>query len=243
MALNQHQTNAGRGFHLRAGTNDALIYEQVVIQNEYLLPARLGKGSVVLDIGAHIGTFSYLALERGAAAVIGFEPEVSNHACAEFNLARFGNRAQVHQLAAWRSDVAAGTVPFLPSGDQLNSGGGSVIWEADETVQAIAFDDIVDALTSQGRRRIDLLKMDCEGAEFPILMTSKRLHCIDHIVGEFHELRGGPLPEHVRIPGSEDFAADGLAQVLRRDGFAVAIERRATATFGDLGLFFAHRVQ
>ena len=29
--------------------------------------------------------------------------------------------------------------------------------------------------------------MDCEGSEFPILLTSRMLHLIDNIRGEFHE--------------------------------------------------------
>src|SRR5205085_1196267 len=73
----------------------------------------------------------------------------------------------------------------------VNTGGGSVVWGLGEPVAKIAFDDLVDLATNRGERRIRLLKLDCEGAEWPILLTSRRLHLIDEIVVEFHEL-GGP---------------------------------------------------
>jgi hypothetical protein len=85
-----------------------------------------------------------------------------------------------------------------------------------------------------------LLKIDCEGAEFPILLTSSRLDCIDRIVGEYHELRA-ELPRHVRVPGCEQFTVEILVEHLESFGFAVALEPQATGTFGALGLFFADR--
>jgi FkbM family methyltransferase len=229
-------------FQLRPGTTDDVIYDQVVRQNEYLVPKRFASGAVVLDIGTHVGTFSYLALSRGAAAVVGYEPDPGNYRCAQQNLAPFGSRARVHCAAVWRSDVPAAQLPFLPSSDPANSGGGSVIWDTQgQRVDAIAFDSVVDAASEGGRRRVDMVKLDCEGAEFPIILTSKLLDRVDHIVGEYHELRGA-LPAHAAIPGYTEFAVGDLMRVLRGAGFEVSVERRALATFGELGLFFAHRV-
>ena len=58
-------------FCLRPGTNDEAIYNSVVTQNEYRLPKALQLDAVVVDIGVHIGSFSHLALTRGAGAVFG----------------------------------------------------------------------------------------------------------------------------------------------------------------------------
>ena len=52
-------------FAVRPGTNDALIYANVVTRNEYRVPDDMS-GAVVIDIGVHIGTFSHLVLTRGA---------------------------------------------------------------------------------------------------------------------------------------------------------------------------------
>ena len=228
-------------FRLRPGTNDEVIYNSVVTHNEYRLPSELGRESVVIDIGVHIGSFSHLALTRGAGSLFGFEPEPSNYACARQNLSLLGDRVHLYNYAVWRSDIPRRRLPFYASSDRANTGGGTLIWETDgPLVEAVPFDEIVDAVSRRGACRIDVLKIDCEGAEFPILLTSRLLDRIDRIVGEYHELRA-QLPSHVRIPGYDEFAIEGLAAGLERVGFTVTWERQSTAQFGDLGLFFAER--
>src|SRR5581483_10958742 len=96
--------SAAPAFALRPGTNDDVIYRSVVVNNEYRAPARLD-GAIVIDIGMHVGAFSYLALTRGADMVFGFEPESVNYARASINLAPFGSRARLSRRALWRSDV------------------------------------------------------------------------------------------------------------------------------------------
>jgi FkbM family methyltransferase len=229
-----------RNFSCRQGTNDELIYTNVATRNEYRIPADLA-GAVVVDIGMHVGAFSHLALTRGAAELHGFEAEASNYACAVDNLAPFAGRVHLHQRAVWRSDITVPALPFWRSTDRANAGGGTLIWDTDgPLVEVVPFDEVIEAISHNGERRIDLLKIDCEGAEFPILLTSRRLDRIDRIVGEYHELRA-ELPPHVRIPGCEQFTVEILSAHLRRSGFHVTLEPQATATFGALGLFFAER--
>lgn len=228
-------------FLLRPGTNDDVIYDNVVTRNEYRVADNLS-GAIVIDIGMHVGAFSHLALTRGAAEVHGFEPESSNFVRATGNLAHFGARARLQNRAVWRSDVAAGALHFWRSTDDANAGGGTLIWDTDgPLVDAVPFDAVVDDVSLNGARRINLLKIDCEGAEFPILLTSNRLTAIDRIVGEYHELRAD-LPAHVRMPGCDQFTIDALTAHLERHGFDVTIEQQAIAQFGALGLFFAERI-
>jgi len=227
-------------FSVRPATNDDVIYTNVVTRNEYRVPADIS-GAIVIDIGMHVGSFSHLALSRGAAELHGFEPDASNYSCAVQNLAPFGARGHLHNRAVWRSDIAAPALHFWHSTDGANAGGGTLIWDTDgPLVDAVPFDDVVDAISGRSSRRINLLKIDCEGAEFPILLTSSRLDRVDRIVGEYHELRA-ELPRHVRIPGCQQFTVDILTAHLERAGFAVTLEPQAAATFGALGLFFAER--
>ena len=134
----------------------------------------------------------------------------------------------------------------------INTGSGSVIWGGGEPVAKIAFDDIVDRATNRGERRVRLLKLDCEGAEWPILLTSQRLHLIGEICGEFHEI-GGALPGDQRGPPGgrarllagrpTKFTIDVLVGCLERAGFTVTYRRhmRPTGALEGLGLFFATR--
>ena len=70
----------------------------------------------------------------------------------------------------------------MRSTDDANAGGGTLIWDTDgPLVDAVPFDDIVEEVSGGGARRIALVKIDCEGGEFPILLTSRRLDRIDRI--------------------------------------------------------------
>lgn len=227
-------------FQFRPGTIDEAVFQSVFERNEYRVPPRLPSGSVVVDIGVHVGSFSCLVLTRGAAKVYGFEPEPGNLAQARRNLQAFGSKVELFPFALWRSDVVAQPLHFWPSSDRANTGGGTVIWETDgPVVDSVPFDDAIARITTGGQR-IALLKIDCEGAEFPILLTSKRLGWIDRIVGEYHELKA-VVPLHARVPGVDKFALESLVAHLEANGFSVSVEKQTSGEYGDMGLFFAAR--
>lgn len=240
--MNQDQQRDG-GFAFRPGTNDEAMFRHIVTHNEYQLPERFNGDETVVDVGVHIGGFSYLALSRGAGRVIGFEAEPGNVACARRNLAEFGDRAVVHHRAVWRSDRPAGRLHVTLSDDPPNTGGNSVVWESSGPgVDTIGLDDVLLEATDGGRRRVALLKIDCEGSEFPILLTARRLDLIDRIAGEFHEY-GCPrnpqaIPDGARVEGVPQFTVEALLDCLRRAGFDVTWHRHEDSF---LGLFFADR--
>jgi hypothetical protein len=109
-------------------------------------------------------------------------------------------------------------------------------------VETASFDDVINEATEGGKKRLRLLKIDCEGSEFPILFTSKTLHLIDDIRGEFHEYGGGhdphSIPENARVEGFDCFTIEELTGVLEKEGFTVSSERSGNT---NLGLFFATR--
>jgi FkbM family methyltransferase len=232
------------GFRLRPDTGDREIFEEVVLQNLYRLPERLGAEDVVVDIGAHIGCFSYAALVRGAGRVYACEAEHGNYEAAAGNLQLFGERVRVRHQAVWRSD-RPGDPLFEPwSPDPGNSGGASLLWLGDgRRVEAVALDDLLREATDEGRRRVRLVKIDCEGSEFPILLTSKLLHLIDGICGEYHEISDGvynhqPIPDVARVAGTDRFTVAALTHRLQEFGFAVESQRSGQT---NLGVFFATR--
>jgi FkbM family methyltransferase len=250
----------------RPGTLDQMIFDGVVALDEYRLPERFEPDEVVVDVGAHIGSFAYAVVLRGGRNVWSFEPDRANCALAADHLRSFVDDGYVRltHAAVWRSDPNDdelrfdGYRPFPQSYPGMegivNTGGGSVVWGRGEPVAKIAFDDVVDLATSRGERRVRLLKLDCEGAEWPIVLTSKRLHLIDEIVGEFHEL-GGPFleigedrPSNAHLFHSDRVAAftiGELVRFLREAGFGVTYSRhvRPGGALEGLGFFFATREQ
>jgi FkbM family methyltransferase len=192
------------------------------------------------------------------------EPDPVNCAIAAEHLGRYIDKGYVRlmQHAVWRSDPNDdelrfdGYHPFPKSFTGMegivNTGDGSVVWGTGDPVAKVAFDDVVDLVTNRGARRVRLLKLDCEGAEWPILLTSRRLELIDEIVGEFHEI-GGPFLEIGEDRPSKSlvfrsdrvaaFTVDELVRFLRDEGFSVTYRRhrRPDGALEGLGLFFATR--
>jgi FkbM family methyltransferase len=232
-------------FIFRPGTMDEEIFHSVVTHNEYRLPDTLQAEDIIVDIGAHIGSFCYAALRRGSEHVYGFEPVPGNYECAVRNLQAFGDYVHLYNKAIWRSDREGVKLRLTPSDNLANTAGGSVIWaHGQEEVSAVAFDDVLRDITADGRKRVKMLKIDCEGAEFPILLTSHMLQLIDHIYGEFHEMGGEydnlVMHDHVRVPGFNRFTIVELTDVLQRSGFNVVSARYGESNFG---FFFASREQ
>jgi FkbM family methyltransferase len=227
-----------RHWQLRPGTFDGRIYREVMLDNEYDLPPRFGPEDVILDVGGHIGTFAHAVLQRGAALVCCCEPEADNFRLLGHNLAPYGARVRLHRCAVWRSDVRV-TSLWLHNPLRADNTGGSQVTGAPggQSVPAVAFDDLVRSLTAGGRR-IRLLKMDCEGAEWPILLTARTLDRIDAICGEYHL---ADFPEAFQVAGQAEFSLDVLQRHLRGAGFHVRIGPANRSSRPIIGHFFAQR--
>lgn len=221
---------------LRPGTWDQLIAE-TVFGGEYG-PIDV-RGRTVVDIGAHIGAFSVFAALQGARRVLAYEPDGDNFRLLAINAMRHP-AIEPHRAAVWRSDRGAGPPGWRASTRLENTGGGTVLacrsiagMPVDDAeprpVDAIAFDAIVDRLGS-----VDLVKIDAEGSEYPILATSRSLDRVVAIVGEYHAI-GDPDPS-MRVPALDEWTGDALMDLLERRGFEVATRRD-----GDAGLFRAMR--
>jgi FkbM family methyltransferase len=251
-------------WRFRDNTMDSMIFNGVVLYDEYRLPPRFAPDDVVIDVGAHTGSFVHAVASRGCENVCSIEPDRENCEIAAANLREFIEKGIVQLVrgAVWRSDPNDdelrfdGYHPFPESyvGMEgiVNTGNGSVIWGEGEPVPKLALDEIVDSVTNRGEKRIRLLKLDCEGAEWPILLTSRRVHLIDTICGEFHELGGRFLEisenrrsnEPVFLTGRPaKYTVDVLERFLEDAGFAVTYHRhrRPTGAIEGLGLFFATR--
>jgi O-antigen chain-terminating methyltransferase len=241
--LVQFVSKTGHEYYARPESDDSRIFEDVVDLNEYSLPSKFDEQDVVIDIGSHIGSFSYAVLTRGAGKVYAYEAHPANHAIACKNLERFGNRAICRNLAVWRSDVGPQTlfndcVDSLSSG---NTGGHAVVYnEAGLPVHTVGLDDIIFEASDGFKRKIRLLKIDCEGAEYPILFTTTHLDYIEEICGEYHVVDSSVMPERAKVKGmAEEFDGHALKKFLESAGWSVRIEPTAQET--QLGQFRATR--
>lgn len=180
----------------REHTWDQDIWRSVAEFNEYALKVRFEPNDVVLDVGAHIGAFSYLALDHGAGRVIAVEPDPENFLHLRHNLhlaCRATDRAICISAACWRSDGWWPTVYY--AGVASNTGGGNALGTDGVPTAALSFDSLARLAASVSPKgRIRLVKLDCEGSEWPILYTAMTLDLVDAIVGEYHSLEPRYFP-------------------------------------------------
>ncbi|MBL8226940.1 MAG: FkbM family methyltransferase [Bryobacterales bacterium] len=120
-------------------------------------------GDVVFDIGAHVGTFSAYALAKGASKVIMVEPDPTNIECLRRNFAEdlAAKRVVLVPAGAWSSEK---TIELNVG--VANSGTGSMVVK--ETQSAIVTVPVrpIDAMVAElGLTKVNILKMDIEGAE------------------------------------------------------------------------------
>jgi len=108
-----------------------------------------------------------------------------------------------------------------------NNGAGRVITNG-QTVETVAIDDILDEASEGGIYPIHILKLDCEGSEWPILFTSRQLRLCENIIGEYHQ---GEWQGKERWP-------EDLHRVLSSQGFTVTLSPLTDRQ----GLFWATRM-
>lgn len=152
-----------------------------------VLEGLLPDGGVVLDVGAHIGRWS-LRLARRASAVIAVEanPDTAAVLRAHIEMNSVDN-VEVYEAAAW--DSATDLMLSDPNG-QVSGGSTRVLEPAvagGTTVTAVPLDDLL-----HDELRIDLVKLDVEGADLHALRGMAKLldRCRPVLFIEDHSIYG-----------------------------------------------------
>jgi FkbM family methyltransferase len=163
---------------VRAGTDDIQTILNNVIREEYAhaLPAGW-KPRVMIDAGAFIGdTSAYFLSRYPTLTVIALEPERANLELARVNLAAYGDRVELVPAAL---AGAEGTVRFS---------GASVSGSVQASGIAVPATTVARVMAERGLARVDLLKMDIEGAELEVVSgdLSGWLPRVDMVIAELH---------------------------------------------------------
>ncbi|MFN3258239.1 MAG: FkbM family methyltransferase [Ilumatobacter sp.] len=197
-----------RRIRMRPSTFDHRVAHLVYSEQEYGVPDQLPPGTIGIDIGGHIGSFTARMIDSGAAHVIALEPQPDNHRLFQINLAAEieAGLVDLRRRAVWSppagQEIVIGAAPvFVEPGRQpsVNTGGhaprrraSDVVTGDDEFVaRSVSLDELIDEVRRQhGDRGNVWLKIDCEGAEWSTLETAERLGQVDVIVGEIHPAHG-----------------------------------------------------
>ena len=146
--------------------------------------------SIVIDIGAHTGVVSMSIAKKYGCRVHCFEPALYNYDRLCQNITRNGLEELVfpHHLA-----VTGDGRDVIIGNDGWNWGANNIYGDKGDKVKSIAFSDVIKAYSKNGH--VDLLKIDCEKAEFEILGNMELLKGVQAIRGEFHCIVLGDIEE------------------------------------------------
>ncbi len=200
--LSKNFLNQKAWFYIRPETNDKDIIDDVRYKNGYFSCGMgdLNNNDIVVDIGGHIGSFAIECVIRTNANVISFEPEPENYEIFKSNieLNNLGNKITLHNKAI----SLDGKMTYLYM-DDVNPGSHSLIKDCVDhkgankvEVETVTLDTITKDLG-----RVKLLKLDCEGLEYDILMWSD-LSKVEKIVAELHNKEKTPaLMDYLMVKG------------------------------------------
>lgn len=143
-------------------------------------------GDVVIDIGAHIGFFAiYTALRFPQVVIHSFEPFPENYELLQQNLVHNGvTNVRTYQLGVSGSgrDLEMVTNPQNTGNSTCYSR--TLQYGRTTGIPSTTLDHIFDLI---GVDKCKLLKIDCEGSEYEILLSTRSLAKVEYLSGEFHQ--------------------------------------------------------
>jgi FkbM family methyltransferase len=203
---------------IRPGSSDWWIFLEMFVFEIYRSVDRdISQARTIVDIGANVGFFAiHASTINPAVETHMFEPFPANVSQIQKNLSLNRNvRGRSYPVAV--SDHNGFEKLFFSRGDE--SGCSLVEKKSDALqVEAVSFPDLFKRFNIE---HCDLLKMDCEGSELPILRaaTPEHLANIRAVILEFH---------------NEDEVAE-LVAILSRVGFKCEILQRIKTLYACRG--------
>jgi FkbM family methyltransferase len=193
----------------------------IFIKEDY--GATIGGGTVV-DIGANIGVFSLFAASEPGTRVFAYEPVRATYGQLRENVELNGLQGLVKTFNLGVTGASERReIHVSPHGSPFSSlyGAGG---DQTEEISCVGLDRV---FADNGIERCDLLKLDCEGAEFEILFGAPDdvLTRVGRICVEYHEQAEQPR-----------FRRDALIDHLAARGFRVTHEARDRPHSGTLWL-------
>lgn len=176
----------GRVYPVRLRLGDIFVLGEILVDRQYALKTPLRSVSVVVDAGANIGASAlWFASCFPAARLHAFEPAAGNFALLAENLA--GLPAATPFRMALGSAEGAITLHRGASEATHSIIAGAPDLTADG-IETVPMTTLAAHMDAAGLDRIDLLKLDVEGAEMEVLIgLGERIRDVGVIVGELHE--------------------------------------------------------
>lgn len=166
--------------------------------DEHLLhEADLNSNSVVLDVGAYIGEWAQDIIDRYNPRILAFEPDPRNFKQLEKRAETNPNLVAYNIGLSDKNERVLMTLEYLGSSVISGSSKPKGVKSAEVKIQ-----DIANTWQSLELDRVDFMKINIEGAEFPLLermIDSDLLDKVDCYLIQFHEWHPGAYGRRRRI--------------------------------------------
>jgi FkbM family methyltransferase len=173
-------TGEGRRVSFTAWTYiDILVAREIFLDRDYRVPADLEPRTIV-DLGANTGiSVRFLRALYPSAEIVAAEPDPANFEHLEANTSGDGSIRLVKAAVGLES----GRTRFYPGKDGWES---SLEPRRDSHAIDVDLVTVPDLLAEVGASQVDLLKLDIEGAEWPLLEGGALQSASPCLVGELH---------------------------------------------------------
>jgi FkbM family methyltransferase len=172
----------------RSQSSDLNVFSQIFVHREYRCLDDLTNVGVVIDCGANVGYSSAYFLSRfPGSTVIAIEPDAENFDALEKNLAPYGDRVRAVRSGVWSDTVGLvmNEATFRDGREWTRRVRPALPGEVAD-MEAVDLRSLID--TCDGKR-ISILKVDIEGAEYEVFASPgwrSWIDRVDRLVIEVH---------------------------------------------------------
>ncbi len=197
--------------YLSKVTDIAMIFE-IIHFNHYGI-CDINPKDIVIDIGAHIGSFTLLASKKAnKGKVLSYEPSQESFKLLKENVKiNNGNNIILHNEAVGKNSGEG--YLFQHKNNAENS-----LYKKSNNKKKIHLTTLAEIFRKYQLNKCDVLKLDCEGAEYDILFSSgNQLSKVKKIILEYHE------PTYFGIDNK--YSVNSLMEFLKKKGFKVNVTK------------------
>ncbi len=223
-------TRSGEKYFARPGQYDIGILSEIYISRVYEASDKryiIQEKDTVLDVGGYIGDFTiYAARKATKGQVFVFEPIKENYEILKKNI----NLNKLKNINPFMKALT-GKSEKLTFHIQLEAYGASSIYsfkgrKASLKKTYITSIGINDFIHSENIKQLDVIKLDCEGAEYDIIYQINRslLKKVRILMIEYHRIK---IENKTHNPES-------LRKFIQRHGFTVDMDMKSPHSLGML---------
>lgn len=206
---------------LQVDADNYAVFKEIFIEDFYKIDSIvkcLDEQPLIIDIGANRGLFCAMMLsKKPGSKIIAYEPLPEN--TVQFEKFKKLNAEKTKNLQLLRQAVSGNsekTIKIYTGG--ADSGAIASIYQDFDSRNSVAIEvpatTLTDILQNAGAL-VDILKIDCEGAEYPILYNTAKetLQRVHTMLIEVHDL------------DKDDRNVNSLENFLRSNGFHTTTEK------------------